>query len=159
MKPLTTVVAFDLNRCIGKEGKVPWDLAEDRKHFVRVTKGHSIIMGRATWDSIGRPLPNRRSIVISRNRDLKLDGAEVAHSLLEAIELARQTDEDPRIIGGGLVYGESLGLVTRVIATVVLTNVQGGDTFFPILSLDEWKCVESTQTEKAVYRTYERIVP
>lgn len=156
MKSLTLVVAMSENGVIGHKNTIPWNVSEDRRHFVKVTKGHSIIMGRSTWDSIGRPLPNRRNIVLSRNHNLTLQGAEVAHTLLEAIEIARQTDPDPRIIGGGLVYAESLALASNVIVTIIPTYVEG-DTYFPTLSYEEWVCTDTVPTRSAVYRTYERV--
>jgi dihydrofolate reductase len=153
MKPLTIVVAMNFNRVIGKGNGIPWDLAEDRKHFVNVTSGHPIIMGRKTWDSIGRPLPKRRNIVISRGTLELPTGVELASGLLEAIDLARQTDDDPRIIGGGQIYAESLPLATRIYMTEI--NDRGvGDVFFPLLD-SRWVETDSVSTESARYVTYD----
>ena len=154
-EPLAMVVAMTQNRVIGRAGAIPWDLAEDRKHFVEVTRGHAIIMGRATWDSIGRPLPKRRNIVVSRNPQLSLPGVEVAASLPAAIALARQTDTEPRVMGGGVIYAEALPLATRIYLTVLEYNLDG-DTFFPELDPDHWQCTHEHRTEHAVYRTLDR---
>lgn len=157
MKNLSIVVAANLNNVIGKDNGIPWDLPEDRKHFVNVTRGHAIIMGRKTWDSIGRPLPKRRNIVVSRNYDLRLpDGVEMTTSLLGAIALARTTDDDPRIIGGAQIYAEALPLASTVYLTRVLDH-QDGDTYFPELDLALWECSDPIQTELATYYTYQRV--
>jgi len=155
LEPLALVVAMSRNRVIGRAGGIPWDLAEDRKHFVQVTRGHALIMGRATWDSITRKLRDRRCIVVTRQRELTLPDAEVAHSLADAIALARQTDAEPRIGGGGEIYAEALPLATRIFLTIVDGEVEG-DTFFPELDASEWRCVEERKTEHALYQTLER---
>jgi dihydrofolate reductase len=153
--PLVMVVAMASNRVIGKDNRIPWDLLEDRKHFVAVTRGHSIIMGRATWDSIGKPLPKRRNIVVSRQSKLQLPGAEVAHSLTEAIVLARQTDDEPRIVGGTQIYTEALALATRIYLTV-LDEAYEGDAFCPALDDTQWHLSEERQGTGARYLTLDR---
>ena len=155
MKPLVLVVAMSENRVIGRAGGIPWDLPEDRRHFVAVTRGHALIMGRATYDSIGRPLPKRRNIVVSRNRSLVIDGCDVVGSLEAAIELARTEDDAPRVIGGGQLYVEALPIATRIYVTEVAGEVEG-DTFFPALDPRQWLEVERRQGEGAVYRTLDR---
>jgi dihydrofolate reductase len=143
------------NRVIGRDNKIPWDLPEDRKHFVQVTRGHAIIMGRLTWESLGRPLPNRRNIVVTRQKGVVFQGAETAHSLEEALQLARQTDPEPRMIGGGHLYAESLPLATRIELTVLDEAVEG-DSYFPELSPSEWHCSHERRGDRAVYRTLDR---
>jgi len=155
VKPLVLVVAMSENRVIGRAGGIPWDLPEDRRHFVAVTRGHALIMGRATYDSIGRPLPKRRNIVVSRNRSLVIDGCDVVGSLEAAIELARTEDDAPRVIGGGQLYVEALPIATRIYVTEVAGEVEG-DTFFPALDPRQWLEVERRQGEGAVYRTLDR---
>ena len=93
LAPLVLVVAMAKNRVIGRGQTIPWDLPEDRKHFVAVTRGHALIMGRATYDSIGRPLPKRRNIVVSRRVGLEIPGVEVVGSLERAIALAKSRAE------------------------------------------------------------------
>lgn len=156
-EPLVLVCAMAKNRVIGRDNKIPWDLPEDRKHFVQVTRGHAIIMGRLTWESLGRPLPNRRNIVVTRQRELRsLQGAEVAHSLEEALQLARQTDPEPRLIGGGQLYAESLPLATRIELTI-LDDDYDGDSYFPELDPSAWRCSHERRGDRAVYRTLERL--
>jgi dihydrofolate reductase len=155
LEPLAMVVAMTKNRVIGRAGKIPWDLPEDRKHFVEVTRGHAIIMGRGTWDSIGRPLPKRRNIVVSRNPKLSLPGVEVSPSLSDAIALARQTDPEPRVMGGGVIYAEALPITTRIYLTLLDYELEG-DAFFPELNPEHWQCKDELRTEHAVYRTLER---
>jgi dihydrofolate reductase len=131
LAPLCLVLAVAKNGVIGKDGQVPWRVPEDLKHFRRSTLGHAVIMGRKTWDEVGKPLPERRNIVISRNADLKLHGAEVVTSLDEAIARARTTDEEPRVIGGAEIYRLALPLATRVLLTEIQLEPEG-DTFFEV---------------------------
>lgn len=155
--PLVLVVAMAKNRVIGRDGTIPWDLPEDRKHFVDVTRGHALIMGRATYDSIGRPLPKRRNIVVSRNRDLVIAGAEVVASLPDAIALARTEDDAPRIIGGGQLYAEALPQATRIYLTELDDAVEG-DAYFPELDAAEWTEVDQRRGQGATYRTLDRAI-
>ena len=145
MKPLAIVVAMNPSRVIGVNGDLPWRFREDLRHFKRTTMGHAIIMGRKTWDSIGRPLPGRRNIVISRNINLSIEGCDVVHSVQSAIDLARQGgDECPMIIGGSTIYAAALSSATKIYLTEVNTEVEG-DTFFPELKNADWKEVERAQ--------------
>jgi dihydrofolate reductase len=129
--PLVLVLAVASNGVIGKDGKVPWHIPEDLKHFRRVTTGHAIIMGRKTWDEVGKPLPNRRNIVVTRQPGLVLPGAEVTNTLEEAIARARTTDPEPRVIGGAEIYRLALPLATKIYLTEVDREVEG-DTFFAL---------------------------
>ena len=155
-EPLCLVLAVAKNGVIGKDGQVPWRVPEDLKHFRRSTVGHAVIMGRKTWDEVGKPLPDRRNIVVSRNADLKLPGAEVAASLDEAIALARTSDEEPRVIGGAEIYRLALPLATRVLLTEILLEPEG-DTVF---DLDRSGFRETARRvgddPRAVYVTLER---
>jgi dihydrofolate reductase len=124
------IVAVSDNGVIGRDGDLPWRLPEDLRHFKRTTLGHAVVMGRATWESIGFPLPKRRNIVLTRNREYVAEGAEVAHSLEEALVLARETDPEPFVIGGATLYAEALPIATRLEITEVHRDVEG-DTSFP----------------------------
>jgi dihydrofolate reductase len=155
MAPLVLVVAMAKNRVIGRGQTIPWDLPEDRKHFVAVTKGHALIMGRATFDSIGKPLPKRRNIVVSRQRGLSIAGADVVGSLDDAIALARTEDDAPRVIGGGQLYAEALPLATRIYLTELDVEVEG-DRWFPELDRSQWIVSESRRGEGATYLTLDR---
>lgn len=156
LPPLVLVVAMAKNRVIGRDNGIPWDLPEDRKHFVQVTRGHALIMGRATFDSIGKPLPKRRNIVISRNPALQIDGAEVAPNLASAIALARSEDAAPRVIGGGQVYAEALPLATCIYLTE-LDDAVDGDAYFPELDPTAWTISDSRRGDRATYKTLERV--
>lgn len=146
--PLALIVAMAHNGVIGKSGALPWHIPEDLKHFRRVTTGHAIIMGRTTHVSIGKPLPNRRNIVVSRSASFAAEGCEVAHTLDEAIALARQTDPEPVIIGGAAVYEEALPFVTRMYLTEVQRDVDG-DVRFPDFDRSAWREVERRPGESA----------
>ncbi len=130
LPPLALIVAVARNGVIGKGGVLPWHISEDLKHFKNTTEGHAVIMGRKTFESIGRPLPQRRNIVISRRKGASFPGCEVASSLADAIDLARTTDECPFIIGGASLYGEALPLATEIHLTTIDRDVEG-DTQFP----------------------------
>jgi dihydrofolate reductase len=132
---LTIVVATDSRRGIGIDNKLPWHLPEDLAFFKRTTSGHPIIMGRKTFESIGRPLPNRRNIVVTRNAEWSHDGAETATSLPAAITLAGQADAF--IIGGAQIYAEALSHTQRLIVTEI-DKVFDCDAFFPPIDPAVW---------------------
>ncbi len=157
---LALIVAVSRNGVIGRDGDLPWHIPEDLKHFRRNTVGHCIIMGRKTWDSIGRPLPKRRSIVVTRQRDLVIEGADVVHSLGEALELAWQSDSEPRVIGGATLYAAAFPKATRLILTEVQRDVDG-DTYFPQWSPEQWQEVscQTGTTPGVVFRELERPGP
>lgn len=127
--PLVLVLAIGKNGLIGKDGKVPWHIPEDLKHFRRATTGHAIIMGRKTWDEVGKPLPHRRNIVVSRQPALTLPGAEVVPTLEAAIALARTSDPEPRVIGGAEIYRLAMPFATKILLTEVDREAEG-DTYF-----------------------------
>jgi dihydrofolate reductase len=135
--PLAMVAGMTKARVIGRAGGIPWHEPEDMKHFRRVTKGHAIIMGRTTYDSIGKALPDRRNIVITRNRELHIPGCEVVASLAHAIDLAREHDQEPRVIGGAQIYAAALPLATRLFLTY-LEAEHAGDVYFPELDASDW---------------------
>lgn len=129
--PLVMVAAVGRLGAIGKAGGLPWSLPEDLRHFKARTLGHAIVMGRRTWESIGRPLPGRTSVVVSRGRPAVPAGVLLADSLDEAIALARAVDPEPIVIGGGVLYAAAMPLATRLVLTEVDQEVEGADTFFP----------------------------
>jgi dihydrofolate reductase len=134
---LTIIVATDANRGIGINNTLPWHLPEDLAHFKRTTTGHPIIMGRKTFDSIGRPLPNRRNIVITRNPQWRHAGVESAGSVAEAAALAA-ADGEAFIIGGAQIYAESLPLADRLIVTEIARRFDC-DAFFPAPDMTLWQ--------------------
>lgn len=154
--PLSLVVAVGRNGVIGREGKLPWHIPEDLKHFREITTGHAVVMGRKTYESIGRPLPKRRNIVISRTPGLTLPGCEVAPSLEDAIAMARKTDPEPMVIGGGEVFRQALPLATRIYLTEVDRDVEG-DVYFPALDRREWRETERRTSGELNFVTLERI--
>ncbi|MBW2548284.1 MAG: dihydrofolate reductase [Deltaproteobacteria bacterium] len=147
LAPLALIVAVARNGVIGKAGALPWHVSEDLQHFKKTTQGHVIIMGRKTHDSIGRPLPKRRNIVVTRQIDAQFPGCEAASSLTEAIALARTTDECPFIIGGASLYEEALPIATELHLTTIDDEVEG-DTYFPE-DLSEFVEVESRDGKTA----------
>jgi dihydrofolate reductase len=135
MAQITLVVAMDAQRGIGVDNKLPWHLPEDLAHFKRVTLGHPIIMGRKTFDSIGRPLPKRRNIVVTRNAEWQQEGVDVALSLQDAVALVGA--ELASIIGGAQIFTESMALADRMIVTEI-DHVFRCDTFFPAIDPAVW---------------------
>jgi dihydrofolate reductase len=160
---VTLLAALAENRVIGRDNTLPWHLPDDLSRFKQRTVGHVVIMGRRTFESVGRPLPNRRSIVITRKRDYHPQGAEIARSLEEALERARESKADEVfILGGAEIYALALPDVDRLELTVVHAEVSG-DTFFPECDLSAWTLIEEQRHEADdrhayafSFRTYER---
>ncbi len=139
---LKILVAFDENRVIGKNNALIWHLPADLKRFKALTTGHVIIMGRKTYESIGRPLPNRTTVVISRQQDLKIEGVILAHSVEEAILKAKSISRDDIfIVGGAEIYQLSLPLADQILVTQ-LHDIFEGDAFFPEISPAIWEVAE-----------------
>jgi dihydrofolate reductase len=138
---LSIIVAVDENNAIGKDNKLLWRLAEDLKHFKSVTDGHPVIMGRKTFESIGKALPGRNNIIISRNPQFTATGCIVVPSLEKAIAVASAIDEHQFIIGGASVYREAIQLADTIYLTVVHHKYEA-DAFFPAISKTEWNEVE-----------------
>lgn len=136
MSQLTLVVAVDANNGIGINNQLPWHLPEDLAHFKRTTSGHPIVMGRKTFDSIGRPLPNRRNIVITRNPDWKHDDVEAVTSIAAAKALVG--DAPAFIIGGGQIFADTLAEADRLIVTHIDKSFDC-DAFFPAIDPAQWK--------------------
>lgn len=134
---LTLVAAYADNRVIGDHGRIPWHLSEDFAHFKATTMGGTLVMGRATYDSIGRPLPGRTTIVVTRNPDWSAEGVLVAHSLDEALALAAEQAGDTYVVGGGEIYEQALPLATHQVLTEVHLAPEG-DARYPEFDPDEW---------------------
>jgi dihydrofolate reductase len=144
---LAIIVAIDENNAIGKDNKLLWHITEDLKYFKSITNGHPVIMGRKTFESIGKALSGRTNIIISRNRQFSAEGCIVVSSLEEAISVASETDDDKFIIGGASVYREAVGIADMIYLTVVHSRYDA-DTFFPKISENEWKEVDRTDHAK-----------
>jgi len=138
--PLAIIVAVARNGVIGRAGDLPWHISEDLQHFKKTTRGHAIIMGRKTHESIGRALPKRRNIVVTGGR-ATFDGCEVARNVDAAIAMARDTDPCPFVIGGASLYEAVLPIATEIHLTTVDRDVDG-DTHFPT-DLPDFEEVES----------------
>lgn len=140
LKPsLALIVAMDKNRLIGRDGDLPWRLPNDLAHFKRTTMGKPILMGRKTWDSLGRPLPGRQNIVLTRDELFSAEGADVAHDLDAALTLAAE-QEQVMMIGGAQLYELALPLAKVLYVTHVDAALEG-DTWFPKINWDEWEQV------------------
>lgn len=154
------VVAYSRNRVIGRDNALPWHLPSDLAHFKKETMGQPIVMGRKTWESVGRPLPGRHNIVISRNPAYKAQGAEVFTTMEQALAACRD-EASICIIGGAQLFNDALDSANEIVATEVLENV-AGDVYFPQLNPSEWEEVSRLpQPEENGYRfdivTYRRV--
>ena len=159
---ISIIVAMGRNRVIGKDNDLIWHLPADLKHFKETTMGKPVIMGRKTFESMGKPLPGRTNIVVTRNSQYKAKGCLVAHSLEKALERV-SGEAEVFIAGGGEIYREAMPLADRMYITIIDHSFEG-DTYFPEFSKKEWKIIEeryhpSNMENKysMVMRTYERI--
>jgi dihydrofolate reductase len=134
---LTLVAAYADRRVIGDHGRIPWHLPEDFAHFKATTMGGVLVMGRATYDSIGRPLPGRTTIVVTRNPEWSADGVLVAHSLDDALDLAVEQPGEIFVVGGTQIYEQALPLATHQVLTEV-DLAPDGDAHYPEFSLEDW---------------------
>lgn len=140
MMSLSVIVALAKNRVIGLNNTLPWHLPEDLKRFKQLTMGHHIIMGRKTYESLGRLLPGRQTVIVTRNPDYKADGAIVVHSLEQAISVS-SADSEAFLIGGAELYQQSLPLAKRLYLTMIDAEFEG-DAYFPEIELDHWDLLE-----------------
>ena len=159
MTHLSLIVAVAQNRVIGINNTLPWHLPEDLKRFRALTTGHHIVMGRKTYESLGRLLPERTTVIVTRNKDYKIAGALVANSLEQALEISKNDDE-VFLIGGAELYVDGLKLADKLYVTEVDLNV-AGDAFLPEFNLSDWVEIvrEKLVSEKGVnfeYVTYQR---
>ncbi|HSI25757.1 MAG TPA: dihydrofolate reductase [Methylotenera sp.] len=140
MKPLSLIVAHAKNNVIGINNTLPWHLPEDLKRFRALTTGHHIIMGRKTYESLGRLLPGRTTVIVTRNKQYQIEGALIAHSLQSALQMAKD-DTEPFLIGGAELYKDGLKLATKLYVTEVHAEVTG-DAFFENIDLNLWQLSE-----------------
>ena len=163
---LALIVATSENNVIGHLNKIPWYMPRDLKHFANITRGHTVIMGRNTYESIlahlGKPLPDRENIVVTRQKDFTAAGCTVVHSLDEALKISPQ-EKEVFVIGGAQLYAESMPKVAKIYRTLIHTTIEG-DAFFPTLNSTHWKLIESKLEVKdarnpfdATFEIYERI--
>ncbi len=136
---ISAVVAMAHNNVIGRENGLPWHLSADLKMFKKRTMGHHIIMGRKTYESIGKPLPGRTSVIITRDKSYFQPGCKIAYSIEEALKIAHENgDDEAMIIGGGTIYKDSLAYCDKIYLTEIETEISDGDTFFPEINPAEW---------------------
>ena len=135
---ITLVAAIASNNVIGKENSLPWNIPEDLKRFKQMTSGHTILMGRKTFDSIGRPLPNRQNIVMTKNENFEQEGIKVVNDFDEALELIKESNEDVFVIGGSKIYELFEPVANSLAITRILKDFEG-DAFFPDINWDLWQ--------------------
>ena len=135
---ITLVAAIASNNVIGKENSLPWNIPEDLKRFKQMTSGHTILMGRKTFDSIGRPLPNRQNIVMTKDENFEREGIKVINGLDEALELIKESNEDIFVIGGSKIYELFEPVANSLAITRILKDFEG-DAFFPDINWDLWQ--------------------
>lgn len=140
---ISLMVAHDPNHVIGKDNQLPWHIPEDLAYFKKHTVGKGIVMGRNTYESIGRPLPKRRNIVVSRKDNLQIEGTDVVHSLEDAIGLAEEVHNEVMVIGGEQIFRSILPQADRLYITLIHKEFEG-DTFFPEYG-DEWQLVSESE--------------
>lgn len=136
---LTIIAAISQNRVIGRDNDLVWHLPDDLKRFKELTKGHHVIMGRKTFESVGRPLPGRTNILVTNQRDYKAPGCIIVHTLKEAI-LKAENDSQPYVIGGGKIYEQALPMADTLELTYIHAEVDG-DTYFPEIDTKKWQIV------------------
>lgn len=157
---VSLIVAVAKNGVIGVKNTLPWHLPEDLKHFRALTTGHHIIMGRKTYDSLGRLLPGRTTVIVTRNQNYQVEGAVVVHSLEEAVKVCAN-DSETFLIGGAELYKDGLKLANKLYLTEIDAEYQG-DAHFPEFNQAEWRLVEQ-ESHTSVnglgfsYKTYERV--
>ena len=154
---ITLIAAVARNGVIGADGAMPWHLPEDFAFFKRTTMGHPLVMGRATFDAIGRPLPGRRSIVITRTRNWRHDGVEVAGSMPVALDLAAsgRGGDEVFVIGGGQIYRLAMPVADRLLITEVDLEPEG-DATFPRIDALEWVLVSRAERDGFAFVEYRR---
>ncbi|MFO1388521.1 dihydrofolate reductase [Cellvibrio sp.] len=152
---LSLIVATAKNNAIGRNNELPWHLPQDLKYFKSVTLGKPVIMGRKTFESIGKPLPGRTNIVVTRQKNWSVAGVLVAKSVEEALEIAQQfrgeqssLAEEVMVIGGAEIYRHALPIADRVYLTKIDIDVEGADAFFPRLSPEQWALVSELAGEE-----------
>lgn len=152
---VSIIVAIAENGVIGSDNKLIWHLSDDLKNFKKITSGHCIIMGRKTYESIGRPLPNRTNIVLSRNKDYKADGCVVLNSLSQALTYSKEKGEQEAfVIGGQAVYIAAYDIADKLYLTKVKAS-PSGDAYFKKIQLDHWKLISSKQVKRNEHNDFD----
>ncbi|MFE4898531.1 dihydrofolate reductase [Peribacillus butanolivorans] len=139
---ISLIVAMDQNRVIGKNNQLPWHLPADLQYFKKVTMGHPIVMGRKTFASIGRVLPGRENVIVTRNLDFTAEGCAVLHDISEIKTFADKSDKEVFVIGGAEIFKEIIPFTDRLYITEIHENFEG-DTYFPEINEKEWEKISS----------------
>lgn len=150
---ISLIVAMDLKRTIGVDNQLPWHLPADLQYFKKVTSGHTIVMGRRTYESIGKPLPNRKNLILSTQSDFFAPGCEVYPSIPELMKTV-DPDEELFVIGGAGIFQAFLPIADRLYITLI-DHVFAGDTFFPEIEEATWQLVSSEQGIKDEKNPYD----
>ena len=145
---ISLIAAVGRNNELGKDNTLLWKLPADMEHFKKITSLHPVIMGRKTFESIGRPLPNRRNIVITRDVKYKKEGVEVAHSLSEALDLFKEENEEIFIIGGAEIYAQTMPIADKLYITHIEAEDRSADSFFPEIISIVWNEISHEEHEK-----------
>ena len=158
---ISLIAAMARNRVIGSRGDIPWRIPGEQKIFKRITLGHAVIMGRKTFESLDKPLPDRTNIIVTRQKDYQAEGCLVAHDLASALNCCPKNEDEAFICGGGQLYHEALPLADRIYLTVIPREISG-DTYFPDFSLTEFRMSQSESiqvegVEPYNFFIYERI--
>lgn len=140
---ITLIAAMSSNRVIGQKGELPWSMPNDMKFFMDTTKGHPVIMGRKTFESLGRPLKNRTNIIITRNKNYRVENCIITSSIEEALKIALNKDQEVYVIGGEEIYKLALPFSDQIMLTEIETIVSTGDAFFPNFTEEEWRLVDT----------------
>ena len=151
---VSIIVAVAKNKAIGKDNQLLWRLSEDLKNFKRITSGHAVIMGRKTFDSLGKPLPNRRNVVITRQKDLKIEVVEIVNSLESALELFEKTDEEIFILGGAEIYRLAGKYADKIYLTMVEVSPDA-DAFFDYEPYLSWNLISKSSFLKNEKNEYD----
>ena len=147
---ISLIAAMGKNRVIGKNNSIPWKLPADMKRFKELTTGKPVIMGRKTFESIGRPLPNRKNIILTHEKNYKAEGCIVVHSTLNALKAA-EGNEEVMIIGGEQIFKEFLAMANRMYLTVIDEDFEG-DAYFPEYNQKEWREVKREEHKNEKYK-------
>jgi len=156
---ISLIAAMAKNRVIGRQGEIPWKIPGEQKIFKKITLGHAVIMGRKTYESLGRPLPDRINIIVTRQKQYRAEGSIVVHDLAGALTHCPQDENEAFICGGGQLYHEALPFADRIYLTVIPREITG-DTYFPEISSTEFRVIESKAIEGVEpynFYIYERI--
>jgi dihydrofolate reductase len=158
---ISLIAAMAKNRVIGRQGEIPWKIPGEQKLFKKITLRHAVIMGRKTYESIGRPLPGRTNIIVTRQKQYQAQGCTVVHDLSSALNHCPEDEDEAFICGGGQLYHEALPIADHIYLTVIPRDIPG-DTYFPEISSTEFRVrqsesIEAEGVEPYNFLIYERI--